>query len=323
MRNLGAPFALVAVALREARYGLGDSRAPLVSALAANLANIALDALFILGLGLGVRGAGMATALGHLVEMGMLFAASRDPGIAWRKARLRHVTAALRLGVPLGLQFLLEVGSFTVLVVLLARCGEIEVAAHQIALQVTHLSFLPAFAVGEAASVLIGQAVGAGEDALVRPLARKAGAIGAAYTGFCSLVLVVFAGPIASAFTRDAAVRATAVHLLWVAAAFQIFDGANVVARSALRGTGDVRFPAIIGVATSWLCLPPLTWLLGEHFGLGALGGWLGLLVEIVVGAVIFWARLERDQWRPWAVRSRAELGVAAPGDAPAAAGAE
>ena len=308
MRNLGAPLALVAVALREARYGQGDSRAPLLSALAANLANMGLDALFILGLGLGVRGAGLATALAHAVEVAFLLVASRSPGIGWRAARVRHVVAALRLGLPLGLQFLLEVGSFTVLVVLLARFGEVDVAAHQIALQLTHLSFLPAFAVGEAVSVLIGQAVGAGQDGLVRTLARKALLIASVYTGLCALVFVLFAGPITAAFSDSARVRSTAMHLLWIAAAFQVFDGANVVARSALRGTGDVRFPAVIAVGASWLCLPPLTLLFGDALGLGAVGGWLALSVEITLGAALFWARLERGRWRAAAERSRAEL---------------
>jgi MATE family, multidrug efflux pump len=308
MRNLGAPFVLVAVALREARYGLGDTRSPLASALAANLTNIALDALFIFGLGLGVRGAGMATAFAHCVEAACLIYASREPGIGWARAKLHHVAHALKLGLPLGLQFMLEIGSFAMLVAILARIGEVDLAAHQIALQVTHLSFLPALAIGEAASVLVGRAVGAGEDDLVRMLARRAMAISSLYTGACALAFVLGAPLIASLFTTDHAVRALTVKLLWVAAAFQVFDGGNAIARSVLRGTGDVRVPALIAVTTSWLCLPPLTWLLGERMGLGALGGWLGLFTEIMVGTAILWWRIERRHWLFWAERSRAGL---------------
>ena len=75
--------------------------------------------------------------------------------------------------------------------------------------------------------------------------------------------------------------------MLWVAAIFQVFDGANVVARGVLRGTGDVVWPAWVGILTAWVATPPLTWLLGWHFGLGALGGWIGLCAEIIVGAAI------------------------------------
>jgi MATE family multidrug resistance protein len=313
MRNLGAPLALVAVALREARYGVGDSRSPLISALGANLTNIALDALFILVLGFGVRGAGAATALAHLVEAALLWRASRATGIGWSSARVRHVAAILRLGAPLGLQFLLEVGSFAVLVAMLARFGAIDLAAHQIALQVTHFSFLPAMAVGEATSILVGQAVGAGEDHLVKWLARRALLIGSLYTGACGLAFVLLARRIAATFTTDHAVQNVAVHLLWVAAAFQIFDGANAIARSVLRGTGDVRYPALIAVLTAWISTPPLTWWLGHRLGLGALGGWLGLCLEIVVGSALLWWRLERSHWLGCAAQARARLASADP----------
>lgn len=307
-RNLGAPFVLVAVALREARYGLGDSRSPLVSALGANLTNIALDALFILVLGLGVRGAGAATALSHVVEAALLVSASRRPGFAWARVRLRHVGTLLRLGVPLGLQFLLEIGAFAVLVVVLAGIGAVDLAAHQIALQLTHISFLPALAVGEAASVMVGQAVGAGQDGLVPRVARRALLVATAYTGACALVFVGFAQLLAGAFTTDLAVRAVTVRLLWVAAAFQIFDGANAIARCVLRGTGDVRYPAVIAVVIAWVSTPPLAWLLGVRLGWGALGGWLGLCAEIVVGSSLLWWRLERGSWRKAAQASRERL---------------
>ena len=181
-------------------------------------------------------------------------------------------------------------------------------AAHQIALQLCHFSFLPAMALGEAASVLVGQAVGANEDDLVRPVARRAFALASAYTGSCALGFVLFAGPLARAFTTDARVIALTVQLLYVAAVFQVFDGANGVARSVLRGTGDVRYSAVISVTIAWLCTPTLTWLLGIHLGLGALGGWIGLCIEIVAGAAALWWRLERGGWRTAAIRSRAEL---------------
>ncbi|MBK8994763.1 MAG: MATE family efflux transporter [Myxococcales bacterium] len=307
-RNLGAPFVLVAVALREARYGLGDSRSPLVSALGANLCNIALDALFILVLGLGVRGAGAATALAHVVEAALLVSASRSPGFAWARVRLRHVGTLLRLGVPLGLQFLLEIGAFAVLVVVLAGIGAVDLAAHQIALQLTHISFLPALAVGEAASVMVGQAVGAGQDGLVPKVARRALLVATAYTGVCALVFVAFAQLLAGAFTADLAVRGVTVKLLWVAAAFQIFDGANAIARCVLRGTGDVRYPAVIAVVIAWVSTPPLAWFLGVRLGWGALGGWLGLCAEIVVGSSLLWWRLERGSWRKAAEASRERL---------------
>jgi Na+-driven multidrug efflux pump len=91
-----------------------------------------------------------------------------------------------------------------------------------------------------------------------------------------------------------------------------VFDGANILARGALRGTGDVRYAAVIGICTSWLATPPLTWLLGMKLGMGALGGWLGLCVEIMVGAVVLWLRLERGAWETHAAASRARVATGA-----------
>jgi MATE family multidrug resistance protein len=308
IRNLGSPFVLVAVALREVRYGLSDSRTPMRAAVIANIVNIALDAWFIFGLDWGVRGVAWATVIAHAVELLLLARAQASAGFGLRSFGAAELRRLWSLGWPLGLQFLLEIGAFATLVAILARISEVDLAAHQVALQLVHFSFLPALAIGEAASVLSGQAVGAARDRLVHVVAWRALWLAAAYTGFCALVFLVFAQPLAAAFSDDAAVRALSARLLYVAAAFNLFDGANVVARCVLRGSGDVRFPAFLSVLTAWVSTPPLTVLLGITLGLGALGGWLGLCVEIIVGALILWHRLISERWLAAARRSRAQL---------------
>ena len=106
---------------------------------------------------------------------------------------------------------------------------------------------------------------------------------------------------------------AQAIRLLHVAAVFQMFDGANIVARAILRGAGDVKYAAWVGVLTSWIVTPPLTWLLGYRLGLGAFGGWLGLLAEIVAGTLILWRRLARRDWVASARESRERMTRGAP----------
>jgi MATE family multidrug resistance protein len=200
--------------------------------------------------------------------------------------------------LPTALQFMLEFGSFALLTALISALSETQMAAHQVALQACQFSFLPAYAIAEAASVLAGQAVGARRLELVLRVAHLALRTAGAYTLCCSLVFVGGGGLIAASFSGDAVLIAAAVRLLRVAALFQVFDGANIVARGVLRGVGDVRFAAVIGVVTAWLLTPPLTWLLGYRAGLGAFGGWLGLCGEIIVGALILWHRLQRRGWQ-------------------------
>ena len=306
--SLGGPFALAAGALREARYGINDSRWPMVSAVIANLVNVALAYLFIGVLGFGVAGAAWAVVIAHAVEFGNLVLVQARDGFGIGAMVRRHLAAVWRIGVPTGLQFLLEMGSFALLTAMLTALADVEAAAHQIALQVIRFSFLPVLAVAEAASVLAGQAMGAGREGLVREIAYRGLAVTGAYALLGTVVFAVGGEAIASSFTDDPALRHAVVSLLLVAAAFQLFDAVNCVARCVLRGAGDVRWPAVVCVITAWACTPPSTWFLGWHLGWGALGAWLGITLEILVGAAILWWRLERRGWLAEAAKLRALL---------------
>jgi MATE family multidrug resistance protein len=313
VRLLASPLVMAFVALREYRYGIGDTRSPMIASVIANIANVALDYVLILRLGWGVPGAAWSTVCCHVLECGVLVVVQSREGWRPKRVTLSELRALASIGVPTGVQFWMEVGSFALLTAIVSSLGDRELAAHQIALQVQHFSFMPAMALGESASVLAGQAVGAGEVRLVRRVARVSALTAMAYTGLCTLVIMIAGMPIASAFTDDAALRATTVSLFWVGCVFQIPDGAAVVARGVLRGTGDVRFAAIVGIACAWVSTPPMAWLLGRVLGLGALGGWIGLSIEITVAAAILWWRLERAGWLASARRSiRLERGALA-----------
>jgi MATE family multidrug resistance protein len=308
IRSLGAPLVLLYAALREARYGEGDSRAPMRASLAGNAVNIALDATLILGLGWGVQGAAIATICGNVTELTVLAWPMRRAlrRVRWRRGAVRDVWAQ---GVPNGMQFVMEVGSFLILTVMVARMSAIDGAAHQMVLHLVNVSFLPAHALAEAAAVLVGQAVGANKDALVSRVARRALLLGAGYASICLAIYAALGGLIARALASgDAALAARATMLVHVSLAFLVADAANVIARGVLRGASDVRYAAVVGIATSWLTTPPLTWALGVGLGLGAVGGWIGLAVEIVVGASLFWLRVVRAGWRPAAAAARRSM---------------
>jgi MATE family multidrug resistance protein len=305
IRSAGAPLVLMFAALREARYGQGDTRAPMRASLAGNAVNIALDATLILGLDWGVRGAAVATICGNLTELAVLAWPMRASlrGARLSRAAVRDVWAQ---GAPNGAQFVMEVGSFLILTLLIAAMSATDGAAHQMVLHLVNVSFLPAHALAEAAAVLVGQAVGANRDALVSKVARRTFAIGASYAGLCVVIYALLGGAITSAMASgNAELAARAVTLVHVSLAFLVADAANVIARGVLRGASDVRYAAIVGIATSWLTTPPLTWLLGVALGLGAVGGWIGLAFEIVVGAALFWLRVIRGGWRPAAAAAR------------------
>jgi multidrug resistance protein, MATE family len=308
IRSLGAPLVLFYAALREASYGEGDTRSPMRASIAGNVVNVALDATLILGLGWGVRGAAIATICGNATELAVL---------AWRmRHRLRGLAYSRRAlvdtwaqGAPNGVQFVMEVGAFLILTVLVARMSALDGAAHQLVLHLVNVSFLPAHALAEAAAVLVGNAVGANADVLVPRVARRALALGAGYAATCLVGYALLGGLIVSAMAGgDSALAARAGVLLHVSFAFLVADAANVIARGVLRGAGDVRYAAVIGIATSWLTTPPLAWWLGVSHGMGAVGGWIGLAIEIVVGASLYWLRVARGGWRNAAKAARRAL---------------
>jgi multidrug resistance protein, MATE family len=291
---------------------------PMRAAVIANAAHVVIAYVLIVLLGHGVEGAAWATVASQCLEATLLLLAQRTIGFDTRRLRRRHLRALWSMGWPTAVQFILEVGSFGVLSAMLASWSETDIAAHQIALQVCHVAFLPAIALGEAASVLVGRAVGAGRIALVPSIARTTLGVAALYTGTCTLVFAIGAGQIVALFTREPGLSQLAEHLLHLACVFLVADAANVVARCTLRGTGDVRVPALVGIITAWVMTPPLTYLLGRVLGWGAVGAWSGLCGEILAGAAFLWWRLWSDGWRRSAERSHAHANAHAIPAAPA-----
>jgi MATE family multidrug resistance protein len=308
IRAIGTLPVLLASALREARYGIGDSRSPMYGALVSNLLHIPLNYLFIFGLGWGVEGAAWSSVLVQCLELFWLVCVQYRSGFGLSWARARHFRDLLRLGFSTGLEFFLGVSAFTALVVLIARMSEADLAAHQIGIQLIHFAFLPVVAIGEAGSVLAGQVVGANRDRLVTVIAFRALALAVGYAAACGLLFAFLPELLLAGFSSDPEVHRIGLRLLWIAAGFQVFDAVNIVLRAVLRGTGDVRVPAAQAVISSWVFAPTLTWWFGIRHGLGAPGGWLALTVDIVFGAVFLAVRMSRGGWRPSALAARARM---------------
>jgi MATE family multidrug resistance protein len=307
-RTYGAPFVFVASALVQYRQGLGDSRTPMLVGLVGNVVNASLAYALIYGHAglpaLGVRGAGYATAATEMVQASALFALLlRDARVA-QHARHEPLPFAhalrdvLQLGGPTGLHFLLETTAFTTFTALLGSVGAREVAAHQIAVAINRVSFLPGLAVAEAASVLVGRALGRRRLDEADRVVRVSLKLAVAFMTACGVVFAIGGGAIGNAFTPDRDVACVVVRLLHVAAVFQTLDAVTTVFRGALRGAKDVRAVMLIGTAVVWTCVPGAAYLLGSRLGLGAVGGWYGFIAETSVSAVLFAMRWKQGAWR-------------------------
>ncbi|HJL03793.1 MAG TPA: MATE family efflux transporter [Polyangiaceae bacterium LLY-WYZ-15_(1-7)] len=292
------PF-LLAAAARAYLQARDIVRPLLVGAVVANVVHAPLAWWLALELGWGAAGAGWAASAGTLAMMAVLLAAFFQlPGEASARsidpAMLRR---AARVGGPLALQLFAEVGAFALATIFVGVLGERALASHHVALTLSSLSFQVALAIGAAASVRVGHAIGR-EDV---PGTRRAGltaiGAGAVFMAGCALLFVALPAELAGTLTAEPPVIAAAVPLLLVAAAFQIGDGIQAIAAGALRGAGDTRTTMLANLLGHYAIGLPVG--LGLCFGLGwgASGLWWGLSAGLcAVGALLsvrFW-RLSR-----------------------------
>ncbi len=287
------PFLAFGV-LRGTMQAFHRLRPVVVTILVANICNALLNWVFIYGHfglpALGVAGSALATTVSRWLMVLMLLGLARDvfaPLLRpWHDEA--HDRAALlrmlRIGVPIALQYELEIACFGGVAFLAGAMGTIQVASHQIAINLAALTYMVPLGVSAAATVLVGTAVGAGQPDEVRRRAATAIGVGAGFMALTALLFVTLPGFLAALYSNDAGVLALAVVLIPLAGIFQVFDGVQVVAIGVLRGLADTRTPFLISLVGYWLIGMPVGIVLAYGFGRGVAGLWWGLVIGL--GAV-------------------------------------
>jgi MATE family multidrug resistance protein len=311
---LAAPFmqaisgmfitALWFMVLRGFVSALERPRAALVLTLLAVVLNAAVNYVLIFGFwimpSLGVVGAGIGSSLVNLfILLAFGWYIARDPQFAsyhlsrgwWRTSR-RRMAAFLRVGAPIALALGAEIGLFSAAALLMGRLGAAEVAAHQVALQWAAIAFMVPMGLGQAATVRVGLAAGAGNRAGMARAGWIAIGMGIAFMA-CTALIFRFAGSmLVGVFVADAtaSVFTLAVTYLGMAALFQLVDGAQGVANGALRGLKDTTVPMAITLVGYWLIGFPVAIWFGFYTPLRGIGVWIGLVVGLaVVAALLLW----------------------------------
>lgn len=287
--------------LRTYLQARGEMRQGTIAIVLANVVNVVLDWAFIYGhLGapaLGGAGAAIATSVGSWFQLAVCAALSVP---IWRPA-VPHLRDALRfaswgkllpLGVPLAFQAGTEIWAFSLGGWMTGWVGSAALGAHLIAINLSSLSFNIAMGFSTAAATRVGQLVGAGHG--FGRTALAAHLWGVAIMSVFGLVFAFGAGPLARVYSDDPEVIAIALQLMPVAAAFQLFDGTQVIAFGVLRGAGDVTLPSVANIVGFWvLGLPLGAWLL-LRADMGAQGVWIGLAVALATVSVLL---IARERW--------------------------
>lgn len=215
----------------------------------------------------------------------------------WSRPRWEDLRHLLALGLPIGMTILVDVTAFTFMALLIARLGAVNSAAHQIAANVAAVMYMLPLALGNAVSVLVGQALGAHRF----DLARKTGTTGLGLTLLlalaCGSALALAAPLVTAAYTGDSAVQRVATTLLVIVGAYHVFDALLVVTISALRGYKRTVVPLVcnafglwgVGLAGGYVLgltdVVDLAWL-GFVTPLGVPGFWVAAVGGMVVAAI-------------------------------------
>jgi multidrug resistance protein, MATE family len=309
--TLGTLPLLLYGAARRYLQGVGQVRVVTVAFVLANLLNWAGNWVFIYGkLGmpaLGVDGSAWSTVVARI---GMAVALI---GFAWRYERsrghplFRHWAAPsllklkqlVRIGAPAAGQIIAEVGAWNLGTFSAGWLTPVALATHQIALNYAALTYMVPLGISAAAAVSVGHAIGAGDQSRARRAGWLAMGLGTAFMLSAAVVFFVAPRPLIELYTHDAQVLAVGPSLLWLAAAFQIFDGIQTVSTGALRGLGETRVPMIVNLIGYWVVGLPLGFILCFVLHWGIYGLWIGLTVALVIIASTLLQRWNRDSLRP------------------------
>jgi len=292
--NWGTLPLLIYFALRRYLQAVNVVHPIMFALVSANIVNAVGNWALIYGhLGfssMGITGSGWSTCFSRVylvvVLATTLFAVeSRRKLSAWPGTRidLARVLGLLRLGGPSAAQILLEIGAFAAATALCARLGPVPLSGHEIALNCAALSFMVPLGISSAAAVRVGQAMGRGNRIAARLAGWSAMAIGVGFMAISGAIFVAFSRTIAQTFTSDPAVIQVGTQLLLVAAAFQLFDGMQIVSTGALRGTGETRTPMLANLVAYWFLGLPLGYLLCFRLGWGVVGVWAGLCIGLMI----------------------------------------
>ena len=319
-RMVGGPLAAALWAAVAYFNGIGRTRIPLVIGLAVLLSNAILNEIFIFRFGWGMAGAAWATTVAELIGVAMAIQAilRLEPErfrahLTWHP-KMRRIVTLIALGLPMAMTACADLGAAALFQLMQVQVGVVDGAATQIVTIFTAIAYMPGIGLALAGTTLVGQAIGAGDRDWAERLGNRIIAIVACYMGGIGLVIALTGDWVVPLFVNAADPRAAEVialcsSLLWLAAAYQFFDGVNFASSFCLRGAGDARVPALIVLSCGLLIFLPLTHLLtfapGEGwfdrapgYGLGAVGGWCAILVYVVAIGTALWFRWRNGAWR-------------------------
>ena len=303
------PCYLVFAALRLYLQGRTVMAPPTIVMWIGNGVHLMLSSALIYGWGglpaLGIEGAAIAESITFVLLVGGLalwVQAFRLHAGAWRpwsRDAVRGLARVVRLGAPVSLQIAFEAWAFSIAALMAGWIDRDAVGGHQIALSLAVISFMIPLGISQGAAARVGNLIGAGHGRQMRRAIGAALLLGTSVMIVPALLFTVFRHELPMLYSAEPAVVVAAAQLLPIAAAFQLFDGLQVVAGAILRGMGRPDAGAALSLFGYYVIALPLAYVLGFVAQLGLLGIWLALAAGLVVVALTLLVLVERSARLP------------------------
>jgi MATE family multidrug resistance protein len=286
--------------------GLGFTKQAMLISIWGNALNILLGVIFVKGLfgiaPMGIKGVGYSTLIDRIVmAIVMTVYVFRSPifkrylkDFAVRNIDRLRGLQLVKIGAPVAMQYVFEVGAFGGAALMIGSIGMIEQAAHQVAISLAAMTYMMASGISAAAAIRSGNYFGSGNHHELRLSAISNYHIVIVFMSCTAIIFTIFNHYLPWIYTSDKAVIAIASQLLIVAAFFQLFDGTQVVGLGILRGMGDVNIPTIITFVSYWVIGLPAAYLLGIHFNIGVMGVWYGLVMGLMASSIMLFIRFQK-----------------------------
>ncbi|MGB4773945.1 MAG: MATE family efflux transporter [Daejeonella sp.] len=285
--------------------GLGFTKQAMMISIWGNILNICLGIIFVKGLfgiqPMGIKGVGLSTLIDRCVmAIVMGFYVFRSTyfkkyivSFAIKSIGKFRTLSILKIGTPVALQYVFEVGAFSGAAILIGTIGAVDQAAHQVAINLASMTYMMASGVSAAATIKTGNNFGLKEFIPLRLSAISSYHIVIFFMGVMAIIFVLFHQSLPYIYTSDKAVIVIAAQLLIIAGLFQLFDGTQVVGLGILRGIGDVNIPTLITFIAYWIIGLPIGYFLGIMLKMGANGVWYGLTLGLLASSVLLFLRFQ------------------------------
>jgi MATE family multidrug resistance protein len=304
------PF-LYFASFKQFAEGISNTRISMVITLLGNIVNIIFNYLLIYGKAgfpeLGLMGAGIGTLIARVFMAFAFWLAYRKLSIFERFRRIHddvwfsigEAMRLIRLGAPMGVQFIIEVFAFSLGGIMMGWLGEDQLAAHQIVITIAGMTFMMSSGLASATTIKVSTFRGENKYRQLRYSAFASIHMVVLFMSITAVIFLLTRHFIPGLFISDTDVITIAAGLFIVAGVFQIFDGMQVVMLGILRGMEDVMFPMIVVAIAYLLASIPIGYVLSFILKMGPAGIWFGYLAGLSSVSIILLLRFR------WLYRSK------------------